>query len=103
MIPEILAPTEALAVRFNGKWHPTDKGHLAHDLVLYHNVLKNSEKGSKALFSMSEEMKQQYKKKEEDLCRQLKLPKTQIAREKKIQEFEDRLNEAGLPFSVNIE
>jgi len=102
MIPEINVPTEALAVCFNGKYHPTDRGHLAHDLVLYHNVLKHSSDPS-ALFSMTNELKRQYKEKEEDLCRKLGLPKMQKAREKKIQQFEKYLNEVNLPYNVHIE
>jgi len=101
MSPEVHVPFEALAVRFNGKFYPTDRGHLVHDLVLNYRILKHGEDQGEQ-FSMSEEMKQNCREKLESLSRQLKLPEDVRIREKIIQKYDKYLTKVGLPYNVNI-
>lgn len=102
MSPEVNISSKALAVRFNGVFSPTDKGHLAHELVRIHKVLRNVE-DPKAQFSMRPDLVQSYKSREEELCSQLGLPSDKKKREKIIKGYNGYLCRVGLPYyKINI-
>lgn len=97
MSPEIRVSPRKLALRTNGVFSPTDRGHIAHELVLIHRTLKRNA-DPKVQFSMSEELEQKYRTRKEELCCQLGLPPDERIREKKIQGFDGRLTQMGLPY-----
>lgn len=97
MSAEVYISSKALAVRFNGVYSPTDRGHLAHELVRIHTTLKNNEKPG-VLFFMSEEIVRTQRSRKEELCAQLGLPADEKAREKAIQGFNGYLTKVGFPY-----
>ena len=92
----------ALAVRFNGVFSPTERGHLVHELIRINSVLKK-DANPKVEFSMSAEFKQQYGKRKEELCGLLGLPSDEKAREKSIQGYSGYMMKVGLPYyKINL-
>lgn len=107
MSPEVHITSKTLAVRFNGRFSPTDRGHLAHELVRVDRVLstlaKASIKGSTIQFNMSEEMAREHGERRERLCRQLGLSPDEKKRRKSIRGFDRKLMQAGFPYyKINI-
>lgn len=87
-----------LAIRTNGVFSPTEKGHLAHDLIRINMVLKNNSEPQASTFSMSDDYASQLLEEREQLCIKLGLPSDEKKRENKINEFKDYLEKVGLPY-----
>ena len=99
---EIHISSRTLALHTNGVFSPTERGHLAHELVLLHRVLKNNSNPEKT-FSMREELAERYRQRREELCALLELPPDEKTREKAIQGFDGYLTRVGLPYyRVNL-
>ena len=102
MSKEIHVSSRTLAVRINGVFSHTERGHLARDLVLAHRLLKNHADRKKE-FAMSPEQIQNYYVRREELCNSLGLPQEEQKREKIIQGFSGYLARVGLPYyRVNL-
>lgn len=102
MNAEIDISSRTLAVRTNGVFSPTDRGHLAHELVRIHRALKNNS-DPKITFAMNEELTHRYIQRREELCGLLGLPPDDKVREKVIQGFNGYLVRVGLPhYRVNL-
>jgi hypothetical protein len=102
MSAEVYVSSKALAVRFNGVFSPTDRGHLAHELVRTHKVLE-SIADPKQEVSFSEEMTKKLHDRREELCDMLGLPSEEKIRERTIQRFSRRLDKVGLPYyKINL-
>ena len=97
MSKEFNISPRTLALRTNGIFSPTDRGHLVHELIIINRALKNHA-NPKIPFAMSEEQKQKHTLRKEDLCGLLGLPSDEKIREKKIQGFDGRLTQMGLPY-----
>ena len=97
MNKEIHVSSRALAVRTNGVFSPTERGHLAHDLVLAHRLLKNH-RDPKIAFAMGEDQIRKYSARKEELCDLLGLPQEEQGREKIIQGFSGYLARVGIPY-----
>lgn len=102
MSAEIHVSSRVLALRTNGVFSPTDRGHLVHELVRTHRAIKNNS-DPRITFSMSEELTERYMQRREELCCLLGLPTDAEAREKAIQGFSGYLIRVGLPhYRVNL-
>jgi len=102
MSAEIYLSSRTLALRTNGVFSPTERGHLAHELVRLHRTLKNNS-NPEITFSMREELAERYRQRREELCGLLGLPPDEKAREKVIQGFDGYLTRVGLPYHrVNL-
>ena len=89
--------SRTLALRINGVFSATERGHLAQELVRTHRTLK-SNKNPKTQFAMSEDQEQACRARREELCGLLGLPPDEGIREKKIQGFDGKLRQVGLPY-----
>jgi len=99
---EVHVSNKALAVRFNGVFSPTDRGHLAHELARINSALKKNA-NPKVAFAMSEKLAEQYKERRDELCDQLGLPQDEKIREKAIQGYSGYLASVGLPYyKINL-
>lgn len=97
MNKEIHVSSRTLALRTNGVFSLTDRGHLAHELVRIHRILKSLADPKKTL-AMSEDLKQKHFARREELCDLLELPSDRRIREKTIQGFDGYLIRVGLPY-----
>lgn len=73
MSAESRVPHNAFAIRFNGVYFPTDRGHLAHRLTIVDRALSNHA-DPKIEFAMTGTLVEGYRVEREDLCSQLELP-----------------------------
>lgn len=102
MSKEIHISSRALVVRTNGVFSPTDRGHLAHELIRVHRTLRNCTNPKKT-FAMSEDLKQKHIARREELCGLLGLLSDEKVREKQIQGFDGYLRRVGFPYyRINI-
>lgn len=97
MSAEIHVSSRTLALRINGVYSPTERGHLAHELVLINRILKKNADPNVA-FVISQDMERKYIARREELCSLLGLPSDERTREKKIQGFDGFLTRMGLPY-----
>jgi hypothetical protein len=94
---EVHVSEKSLAVRFNGVFSPTDRGHLAHELVRIDSALKK-DADPKIEFSISDKMRQGYLERKEELCGLLGVPSEGTARERTINGYNGYLAKVGLPY-----
>ena len=97
MSAEVQVSPKALAVRFNGVFCPTERGHLAHELIRVHATLKKNA-DLKVLFSMTGEQVRVHELRKGELCRKLGLSTDEETREKTIQGFNGWLTRYGFPY-----
>ena len=99
---EIHISPKTLAIRFNGVFSATDRGHLAQELVRHHRTLKKLS-DPKITFSQNNEITEEMSTRHEELCGLLGLPPDEKKREKVIQGLDGRLRQVGLPYyKINV-
>lgn len=96
MSPEIHVSPRTLALRTNGAFSLTERGHLVHELVRIQRTLEHNA-NPRAQLAISGELEQEYRARREELCCQLGLPSDERIREKTIQGWDGRLRQMGLP------
>lgn len=97
MSPEINVFPRTLALRTNGTFSLTERGHLAHELVRIYRMLK-SDADPGVEFAMSEEQRQKSLARKEELCLLIGLPQDEKTRERTIWGFDGRLKQMDIPY-----
>lgn len=92
---EVHVSSRTLAVRFNGVFSPTERGHLAQELVRISTLLKKNA-DPKVNFSMNDV--EECKRRREELCNALGLSLDERKREQSIGGFKGYLERVGLPY-----